>query len=157
VNAVLSGVGSAVRSSASFSDVDGTILLIRLGCAAVLALLVAGGLLSRRSQDVRRRYWPEVLGLVVAERDDGYSVGGDHGTYEKIIRFRTLDGTEVTGPPRNGSNLGLPVIGREVPVWYDPRDAHQFETRVHALDRAGSTCFLLAIFPAVVLVLSLVR
>jgi hypothetical protein len=100
-----------------------------------------------------RRAWPSVRGKVVRERDLGPSLGSGSG-YDPVVAFRTLDGTEIEGSPRGGMDLGMPVVGREVPVWYDPLDPNRFEARINALDGAGSLPLLAAILPAVLFVVS---
>lgn len=134
-------------------DTGQTLLALRWVAAAFLIGCVGYGLTRRRSQNSRRRYWPNVCGRVVAEQDSGYIAGGTT-IHDSIVRFRTLDGVDIQGVPRGGVYLGLPVIGRDVQVWYDPRDPNLFEARIYALDRAGSLPFLLAIVPAVLFIVS---
>lgn len=132
---------------------DPTMLKLRWLAGAVLLLVVGLGLARRRRQDVRRQVWPRVQGLVVDEHWAGYGAGGD-SSYEPVVAFRTQDGAEITGQPRGGVRLGLPIVGRQVPVWYDPVDPNRFEARIHALDRAGSVLFLAALLPAALFVIA---
>jgi hypothetical protein len=152
--------GSGVAQVARFTEFGSlssgpsqATFILRWGSAAVLAVLVGYGLFRRHEQDERRRYWPQVPGRVVAERSQGYGAGGD-STYDSIVLFKTLDGSEITGSPRGGVYLGMPVVGRTVPVWYDPRDPNLFEARIYALDRAGSLPLLSAAFPLVMFAVS---
>lgn len=115
----------------------------------VLIMLLAFGSWRRHQQTLRRRVWVRTEGEVV--RENTVQLDDSTGT-DKVIRFRTLDGHDVEAVPRNGVSLGVPVVGRRVPVWYDPADPHRFEAQVHRLDRAGSFTFLVAIVPALLLV-----
>ena len=127
--------------------------MLRLGSAAFLALFVGYALWQRRRQDARRRRWAAVRGTVTGERWQGHGVG-DNSSSDPVIVFRTEDGTEITGSPRGGMYLGMNIVGREVPVWYDPQNPHRFEARIYALDRDGSMALLIAIVPALLLLAS---
>ena len=130
--------------------------MVGLRVVALLALLalLGTGLTRRRAQDARRRSWGTARGLVSDERFTGYGAG-ELSTYVKVVEFRTEDGRQVVGTPLNGSNLGTPVIGRVVPVWYDRRDPQRFEADVHWTDRAGSFALLGAGLAAVLVGVSL--
>ena len=130
-----------------------TMMTLRWASAAAVIGFVAYGLARRHGQDTRRRYWPRVPGRVIAERDPGYGAGF-RSSFDSLVTFRTLDGTEIQGTPRGGIYLGMPVAGRSVPVWYDPRDPNLFEARIHAVDRAGSLPLLIAVLPGVLFILS---
>jgi hypothetical protein len=140
-------------AAASMYDDTQTILWLRLGSGAFLILLVGYAVFRRRRQDERRRRWSPVRGTVVDENWTGYGAGGD-SSYTPVVAFRTTDGVEVHGSPRGGMYLGMPIVGREVPVWYDPADPQKFEARIYALDRDGSMALLIAIVPAVLFFVS---
>jgi hypothetical protein len=131
-------------------DLGQTTVVLRWFSAAALVGLLIYGALKRRGQDERRRYWPQVRGRLVTDRDQGYGTGGG-ATFDSVVVFTTLDGRIVQGSPRGGLYLGKPVAGRGVPVWYDPRDPNLFEARIYALDRAGSLSLLAALLPAILL------
>jgi hypothetical protein len=136
---------------ADLFDTGRSVLTLRWAVAAVLIALLAYGVTRRRAQDLRRRYWPQVRGRVIG--DSGYTSRGG-SAFDSVVTFRTLDGRAISGVPRGGVYLGMPVAGREVPVWYDPRDPNLFEARIYALDRAGSLWFVAAVLAAGVLALS---
>lgn len=146
-----SPVGAA---AGTYAGTDGVMTVVAVVLLGVLVLASMIGLHRRRRQKARRAGRVRVTGRVVDEVDTG-SGGKDWSTSAVVVAFRTLDGQEVHGVPPGGWDLGLPVTGRAVPVWYDPADPRRFETQVHRVDRAGTVAFTVAAVSGVLLLVVL--
>ncbi|MCE0534314.1 DUF3592 domain-containing protein [Kineosporia rhizophila] len=120
-------------------DTAGPMLLARSVVGVLFLLCLGAGLLRRSRQNEVRRIWPEVVGEVIGER----SVIGASNR-RPVVRFTTRHGETVVAERRTGFAVVTPVIGKRVPVWYDPSDPQHFQVQVLALDRRGSISFVLA-------------
>lgn len=107
------------------------LVLVSVGCA------VAGlGLLLRGRQIRRLAGSSPVPGEIVDE------VHGLDSTWVPVIRFLSVDGTEVTGTPRTSSWHGISRVGRQVVVYPDPVDPRRFDALGAGLGREGSVVLL---------------
>jgi hypothetical protein len=122
---------------------------MRLVVTTLLLALVALTAARLRAQQRRRASWRRTDGIVVAEEFAGYG-GGHVAGYDQVIMFRLRGGGRFTGVPERRSTVGTPMVGRQVPVWYDPADPARFEAEVRWTDRVDGVLLCAAVVLALV-------
>jgi hypothetical protein len=115
--------------------------VVQYALAAAVLLLVAylarGALLARRRAPALER----TRGTVLEKRHVGQTSTGQGRTravYLMAVRFRTQQGTEVSGTARGTYRVGtVREAGEDVDVWYDRGDPHWFQLLPPASLRAS--------------------